>query len=175
MRVLILAMTLVCTSLNAVSAQEVPSYAQPSGDEQIRGRIASFDGGYNLVVHDQRGFEDHIRLHEGTIINPTGLELASGMVVSIMGYNAGPYFDANEIDTPYTFYGAVPYYDGRPWTYYGPMYSLGFFFGNPVWWNRPFFGPYHYGDYGRGRRFYGRGFVGPRVHGGYHAGHGHGH
>ncbi len=52
------------------------------------------------------------------------------MVVSIDGYNAGSYFSAGEIDTPYTFYGPVPYFAGRPWYAYGSNVSLGFFFGD---------------------------------------------
>ena len=92
-------------------AQDAPSYAQPAGppvaeDGQIQGRISSFDGGYNLIVQDDRGYADNVQLHDGTIINPTGLTLAPGMVVSILGYNEGPYFAANEVDTPYTYYAA---------------------------------------------------------------------
>jgi hypothetical protein len=67
------------------------------------------------------------------VINPTGLTLAPGMVVSIDGYNAGGYFAANEVDTPYTYYEGVPYYYGHPWFYYGPSVSLGFFFGGGGW------------------------------------------
>jgi hypothetical protein len=70
-------------------AQDAPSYAQPAGqpvaeDGQIQGRISSFDGGYNLIVQDDRGYTDNVQLHDGTIINPTGLTLAPGMVVSIL-------------------------------------------------------------------------------------------
>jgi hypothetical protein len=45
-------------------------------------------------------------------------------VVSILGYNAGSYFAANEIDTPYTLVTGVPYWRGYPWTHYGPTVSL---------------------------------------------------
>ncbi len=88
-------------------------------------------------MRDEQGYVDNVQLHQGTIINPTGLTLAPGMVVSILGYNAGPFFAANEIDTPYTFYAGAPYYQGHPWSYYGPTVSLGFFFGNPgsCWWH----------------------------------------
>jgi hypothetical protein len=65
------------------------------------------------------------------------------MVVAIHGYNAGSYFAANEVDTPYTLYGAVPYYEGQPWYYWGPSVSLGFFFGSGGWWR----GGYHGGGY----------------------------
>lgn len=166
-------------------AQDVPSYAQPapSGEGQIRGRITSFDGQFAVGVRDERGYIDNVRLHPGTIINPTGITLAPGMVVSILGYNAGSYFSANEVDTPYTYYGGVPYYYGHPWDYYGPAISLGFFFGNPGWWHGSYFyGPHHY--YGgvrvydsvhinnvyraSGGSFQGRTYVAPPEHGGYY-------
>jgi len=170
-------------------AQDIPSYAtQPiQGDQNIHGRIASFDGGYDLRVRDERGYLDNVRLHPGTIINPTGLTLAAGMVVSVLGYNAGSYFSANQIDTPYALYGAVPYYSGHPWYYYGPSIRLGFFFGNPGWWHGGYFhGAYHYVGGARvyanvhvndvyrahGGVYHGRDFVAPRGHGGYYA-HGH--
>ncbi len=149
----------------AASAQDVPSYAQPdvpsyaTQDQQIHGRVISFDGGYQLRVRDDHGYVDSVRLHEGTIINPTGLTLASGMVVSIDGYNAGPYFAANEIETPYTLYDAVPYYLGHPWYYYGPSVSLNFFFGHTEWWHRA---PAYYGGVWRGREY-----VAAPEHGGY--------
>lgn len=120
----------------AAQAQEVPSYADAaSTDLQIQGRIASFDGGYNLTVRDDNGYTDIVQLHDGTIINPTGLTLAPGMVVSVLGQNDGSYFAANEVDTPYTIDAGVPYYVGHPWDYYGPTISLGFFFGNTGWWH----------------------------------------
>jgi len=117
-------------------AQGVPSYARGGGDESIHGRIRSFDGGYNLTVRDDRGFVDNVTLHQGTIINPTGLTLQPGMVVSISGYNSGSSFAANEIDTPYTYAYGVPYFAGRPWNYYGPSVDLGFYFGNRGWYRR---------------------------------------
>jgi hypothetical protein len=120
----------------AAQAQEVPSYAAVQSDQQIQGRIAAFDGAYNLQVRDDNGYIDNVELHDGTIINPTGLTLAPGMVVNILGSNGGGAFDADEIDTPYTFDDAVPYYGGHPWNYYGPSVGLSFFFGNTGWWHR---------------------------------------
>jgi hypothetical protein len=170
----------------AAQAQNVPSYAQPagstSGEESIHGRVISFDGGYNLAVRDERGFIDNVRLHPGTIINPTGLTLAAGMVANVLGYNAGSYFAANEIDTPYVYYGAVPYYGGYPWWHYGPSVSLGFYFGHPGWWHGDYFHGYGYGWRGgvrvytgvhissvyRGGTFYGHTYIAPREHGGYY-------
>jgi hypothetical protein len=171
----------------AASAQDAPSYAQPpagydgGGDAQIRGRILNFDGGYNLQVRDDKGYVDNVVLHQGTIINPTGLTLAPGMVVSILGYNAGSYFGANEVDTPYTYYSGVPYYGGHPWNYYGPSISLGFFFGNVGWWHGDSFGGgYHYNGGARiynnvhvnavyrGGAYDGRTYRAPEEHGGYY-------
>ena len=40
-----------------------PSYA--SGEENIHGRIVSFDGGYNLQVRDEQGYVDSVQLHQG--------------------------------------------------------------------------------------------------------------
>ena len=167
----------------------MPSYAQPGApqDAQIRGRITNFDGGYNLTVRDERGFVDNVRLHQGTIINPTGLTLAPGMIVSILGYNGGSNFSANEIDTPYTVAEGVPVYLGHPWNYYGPSVSLGFFFGSGGWWHGPAFrGGF---TYIRGARYYtnvrirnvyrtagtfrGRDVVAPRERGGYYVREGH--
>jgi hypothetical protein len=104
----------------AASAQGAPSYAEPpsyaSHEEQIQGRIVSFDGQYDLRVRDSRGFVDRVRLHQGTVINPTGLTLAAGMSVTILGNSGGNVFNANVIDTPYqTVYGY-----GYPYPYYGP-------------------------------------------------------
>jgi hypothetical protein len=160
-----------------------PSYADDSaygGEAQIHGRVLSFDGAYNVQVKDEKGYVDNVQLHQGTIINPTGLTLAPGMVVSIMGYNAGSSFAANEIDTPYTFYAGAPYYAGHPWNYYGPGVSLGFFFGSPIWWHgNAFGGPFHYvggarfysnvrvNAFYRGGAFQGHNYVAPAERGGY--------
>jgi hypothetical protein len=108
----------------------VPSYARPpahSDEETVRGRIASLNGKYDLVVNDDRGYIDNVRMHQGTIINPTGIGLRPGMSVTILGYNRGQVFEANQIDTPYSqvefgppypypyppyVYGPYPYYPG---------------------------------------------------------------
>ena len=103
-------------------------------------------------MSDERGFVDNVDLHPGTIINPTGLTLAPGMVVSILGYNSGSDFTANEVDTPYSYDSGVPYYAGHRWDSYGPSISLDFFFGNAGWWHgNDFRGAY---TYDRGTRFY---------------------
>jgi hypothetical protein len=170
----------------AANAQ-APSYAQApvNDDVQVRGRIVNFDGEYGLTVRDERGFLDNVRLHQGTIINPTGITLAPGMIVSIIGYNAGDYLDANEVDTPYVFYRGFPYYGGHPWNYYGPAIRLDFFFGNVGWWHGAYFsGGYRYAGGARvynnirvtnvyrvgGGVYRGRAYIAPRERGGYYRG-----
>jgi len=108
-----------------------PSYATPSGEEQIRGSITAVTGKYSLQVRDDRGFIDNVTLHQGTIINPTGLTLATGMPVTISGKNAGATFTANQIDAPYAL--ALI---GRP--------PVGFAFGFDSGWG---FGPRYRGGF----------------------------
>jgi hypothetical protein len=167
--------SILAAPLAALAQDDAPPYAgQPSyatQDDQIHGRIVSFDGAYALQVRDDRGFIDNVQLHQGTIINPTGLTLASGMVVAIHGYNAGGYFAANEVDTPYTLYGAVPYYEGHPWYYWGPSISLGFFFGSGGWWRGGYYGrPYYARPFAYGRAYpYGHPYAGATRPYGYRA------
>jgi hypothetical protein len=126
-------------------AQDLPSQSGPgiaSSDQPIRGRIQSVDGAFHLTVLDDRGSVDSVQLHQGTIINPTGLSLASGMTVTITGYGAGSSFNANEIDTPYT--------------YDGPVYGYDFGFYDD--------GPFHGGFYGHDGGFHGGGFHGGGGH-----------
>ncbi len=120
-------------------AARPPTYATASADEQITGQISAIPGKYALTIRDTRGFLSNVSLHQGTIINPTGLKLQTGMRVTIHGTNAGATFAANEIDTPYTValvqpigpvygfgYGAgFGYGPGWGW---GPRYRAGF------WW-----------------------------------------
>jgi hypothetical protein len=116
-------------------AQPVPSYASGSSDETIRGTIAAINGPFNISVRDERGFIDNVNLHQGTIINPTGLTLAPGQTVTILGHNDGAALSANEIDTPYQTAEAVPLYPaygyyGYPYPYgFGPSYHVGLRFG----------------------------------------------
>jgi hypothetical protein len=117
------ALPLAASAQTTDAAPPAPVAAPPSyghADESIKGRIASFDGGYNLQVRDDRGFTDNVQLHQGTVINPTGIRLAPGMAVTIYGVNRGPFFAAGEIDTPYDSYGAIPVYPYGPYAY--PVY-----------------------------------------------------
>jgi hypothetical protein len=174
-------------------AQEVPSYASApqaqSQDEKITGRIQSIDGVFNITVADDRGFTDSVQLRQGTIINPTGLTLAVGMSVSILGYNGGQVFYANEIDTPYTYSGPapVPVYYGAGWWYpgfaygYGPSFSLVFAFGggwgnNGYCYRAPWAGHWWAGNpsWGVGFHGYQGGTYAYNSHGGYYNSSSHG-
>lgn len=112
------------------SAQDV-AYG---GDQQIQGTVTSINGAWNITVADTNGYRDSVALHQGTIINPTGLTLAPGMNVTINGYADGADFDATQIDTPYQYSGPAPtavYYGAGEWypgyaAGWGPSFSLVF-------------------------------------------------
>ena len=127
----------VLASCSSVAAATLPSYA--TNEETIKGTIASVSGNHHISVRDDRGFVDEVTLHDGTVINPTGLKLAPGLTVTILGRNAGSSFSANEIDTPYSERSGVTYaypylVDGA----FGAPYGYGYPGGYPV-------GPYYYG------------------------------
>jgi hypothetical protein len=180
-------------------AQPVPSYATQSApgyasrdDQQIHGTVASLDGKYRVYVRDDRGYVDTVELHDGTIINPTGIPLQPGMPVTIYGRANGNVFDANQIDAPNDVsddsgpgdygYDAGPYAGYvNPYPYYSyyPAYalsypafiSLGFGFGGGYYGG----GYYGRGYYGRGYNGHGggyRGSFGPGYGGGYHGSYG---
>jgi hypothetical protein len=101
-------------------ATQLPSYATRSG-ETIRGTISSFDGGYNMYVRDVRGYLDSVTLHQGTVINPTGITLQVGFPVTIYGRVGGTTLLADQIDTPFQY---------SPNNYYGyggayPFFAFG--------------------------------------------------
>ena len=108
------------------SAQSAPSYATAAGpSQQIQGTVAAIDGTWNITVADANGYDDSVALHQGTIINPTGLTLEPGMQVTIDGYPDGSNFDAMEIDTAYAYAGPAPvavYYGPGDWY---PGYAYG--------------------------------------------------
>jgi hypothetical protein len=141
--------------------------------QNVQGRIAGFDGDYQVNVNDQNGNLVVVQLHPGTPVCPIGLVLAPGMVVSVVGYGAGGEFLANEIDTPYTLAGGVPSYAGQPWTYFGPTIGLTYFFGPTAWWQTPGYFGNRSGFHGGHLHVRGREVIAPAVFGGYdghHAG-----
>jgi hypothetical protein len=115
-------------------------------DQQIQGTVASINGTWNITVNDANGYADSVDLHQGTIINPTGLTLEPGMSVTVDGYADGSNFDAMEIDTPYQYNGPAPvavYYGPGSWypgyaAGWGPSFSLVFNVGTRSWQQRPF-------------------------------------
>ena len=114
--------------------------------QQIQGTVSSIDGTWNITVDDSSGYSDNIALHQGTIINPTGLTLEPGMNVTIDGYSDGSSFDATEIDTPYSYNGPAPvavYYGAGAWypgyaEGWGPSFTLAFNIGNRQFQQRAF-------------------------------------
>jgi hypothetical protein len=148
------ALTLGLAPGTGALAQDVPSYAQPdAAQETIAGRIIAVDGPFHISLRDVRGFVDSVDLRANTVITPTGLVLAPGMDVTIVGSNGGASFIASEVDTQYAYDGdaPAPVYYGDGWYYpgfaygYGPAFSLGFGFGSYLV-PRPFVGrPWHGG------------------------------
>lgn len=57
-----LVLALCAISVVQRAQAQTPSYAEQAGDgdQQIRGRIVSFDGGYNLGVRDENGNVDRV-------------------------------------------------------------------------------------------------------------------
>ncbi len=110
---------------------QVPSYARPAprGAETIHGTIASVIDAYHITVNDDRGFLDNVTLQRGTVIEPRGLRLEPGMVVTISGTNAGSSFVAMDIEAPGEFAAAQSYaadaYGAYPdYGYYWPSALL---------------------------------------------------
>jgi hypothetical protein len=118
-----------------LAQSSMPSYATHGG-ETIKGTISGFNGATTMYVRDVRGYVDNVTLHQGTIINPTGIRLQPGYPVTIYGRPNGSTFLADQIDTPFRSVYAYPYY-GPP-AYYGyPAVSLGFGWGWGGWGWRP--------------------------------------
>jgi hypothetical protein len=126
-------------------ADGLPSYAAKAG-ETIHGTISSVPGRYDVYVRDDRGFMDHVALHDGTIINPSGQELGSGETVTITGHNGGSVFQADEIDTEYA--------GGDPGSSDGSQYAYGPYADAPYGYG------YDYPGYGYGYPGYGYGYPG---------------
>jgi hypothetical protein len=84
------------------SPSDMPSYAASgpgaSDQETIHGQIASVDDADSLQINDDRGFIDSVKLQQGTIIYPSGMQLQPGMAVTIVGANRGSVFAANRIE-----------------------------------------------------------------------------
>jgi hypothetical protein len=85
------------------ASPDAPTYAVPANadaNETVYGHITWFDGRFDLQIRDDRGFIDNVQLHQGTVIDPTGLTLRAGMPVQIRGRNRGSVLAAERIDSP---------------------------------------------------------------------------
>jgi hypothetical protein len=132
-------------------AQSYPSYAT-AAQQTIKGTITGFNGQYTVYVQDEKGYGDNVQMHDGTVINPTGIRLQAGMRVTIYGYANGPAFQAYRIDTQVSSYGyggGSPYDDGYGG---GNGYGGGYGYGG--------YGGYGYGGYGYGSPYGGYGYGG---------------
>ena len=138
---------------------QAPSYAQPPAPTYahqggIKGVVTGFDGQWIVYMHDDKGYTDHITLHQGTMINPTGIRLIEGMRVTVYGSADGPTYQADRIDvasspySPYYGYGGNPYGSYYPNGGYGG-YGYGGYGG---------YGGYPYGGYGAYPYGYGYGY-----------------
>ena len=76
----------------AQTAGYQPGYYAQNDAHHVSGRVESFDGRFQLVVHHRQ-----VHLHQGTIIHPTGATLAPGQWVSVRGYWARGEFQAQFI------------------------------------------------------------------------------
>lgn len=137
----------------AATDQTPPTYA--TRDDRIEGTISAIEGKYDIRVRDRKGYVDRVRLHDGTVIVPTGLRLTVGQSVTISGTNGGDRFEANEVDTPYDGADVGRFgFNVPPIGYpsYG-SYGYGAFGGGYGYWNAaPFwpYGPAGWGPYGYG-------------------------
>jgi hypothetical protein len=146
--ILTLGAALAATALISPTIASAQEMAFDGGaGQQIQGTVSSIDGTWNITVNDSSGYSDNIALHQGTIINPTGLTLEPGMNVTIDGYSDGSSFDATEIDTPYQYNGPAPvavYYGSGAWypgyaEGWGPSFTLAFNLGNRQFEQRSFY------------------------------------
>ena len=118
-------------------ARPAPNYATQQG---IKGVVTAFDGQWVVYMHDDKGYEDHITLHQGTIINPTGIRLIEGMRITVYGYADGPTYQANRVDVAYSPYSPYYGYGGYPNPYYGYGYGYGGYPYPYYGWGWPYWG-----------------------------------
>jgi hypothetical protein len=157
-----LALTVPAAALAQQSQQygSQPTYAQPQQpppppyghQETVKGTVSGFDGQWIVYMKDDRGYTDHVTLHQGTIINPTGIKLLQGMKITIYGYANGSTFEANRVDVAYSPYS--PYYGGNGEPAYGYGDS-GYGYGDNGYGYGGGYGSGGYGDGGYGYGAYG--------------------
>ena len=143
-----LAALLGIASAGSASADtsSVPAYAQPvqPGSETIGGIILAYDGHFAVTLQDDRGFNDTVRLRNGTEIDPEGVRLHRGERVIMHGHADGDVFAADTValddsagapggDQLYTDDGSYQYSagydDGDGYGYGGAYYGGGGYYG----------------------------------------------
>lgn len=82
----------------AIAPASAQSYGYGGHHQDVDGVVTYFNR-FDLRLHVGPGQDVAVRLHQGTVINPTGITLRPGMRVDIHGY-AGRYgkIEANRID-----------------------------------------------------------------------------
>jgi hypothetical protein len=121
----------------ALAADNPPNYAADGGDS-IKGRITGLDGKYTVYVREKQGKVETVELHQGTVINPTGIRLQPGYKVAIYGHQAGNTFDANVVNTPYHYIPQTVYEPYYP-DYFGGFGWGGFGWGGFGWGGYPLY------------------------------------
>jgi hypothetical protein len=91
----ILAASAFVAALASIASADPTS---PPRDQTLHGVITAIQGRYELTVLDDRKDGESVTLHQGTIINPTGLQLRTGMQVTIAGHASRDTFAADKID-----------------------------------------------------------------------------
>lgn len=116
-RAIALALVLVAAT-TAVASAQTPTLTRPArtpirsmqnaltGELTFHGAITSVNGKYGLTVRDDQGGTETVALHQGTVINPTGLQLMPGMQVTFTGHPDSGTFDVNQIDAPVRYLAA---------------------------------------------------------------------
>ena len=125
-------------ALGAMAAVPLTAAAQPvayakNPGAAIKGTIVSIPGKYEIQVRDRQGRLDTVSLHQGTIINPTGITLEPGFRVAIYGSPDGNAFAADEIDTPYHYHQPqVSFAEPDPFAYDPIPFSPGWYAPVPI-------------------------------------------
>lgn len=86
--------------------------ASAQAGQTLHGRITATPSASHVVVQDDAGRTSDVLLHHGTVINPTGLTLRTGMPVTIVGSVGGNGFDADRVDVPIEYAYPYPPYSG---------------------------------------------------------------
>ena len=108
-RILIAALVLAAASAPLVGSAQPGPYPHhwDHANRSTSGRIAAVSGGSFQLRSGQTVF-----LHQGTVINPTGITLQPGMMVAVNGSPAGDgNINADEVDVSRGSYDRNGYYD----------------------------------------------------------------